>query len=137
MDEKYYKELEKLIQINDSEDVPVGAFIVCNGKIIASSINNREKKDNVLGHAEINCIFKAAKKLKTWKLYDCDLYVTLKPCKMCEQVIYESRIHNVYYLLDKMPEKQPFSQTMYHKIDAQNLEEKYKEKLSNFFSKMR
>ena len=82
-------------------EVPVGAVIVKNGKIVAKSGNKKEKKYDILGHAEIIAIKKASKKLKTWKLNDCEMYVTLKPCVLCENVIKTSRISKVYYLLDK------------------------------------
>ncbi len=78
-------------------DVPVGAIIVKNGRIIAKAHNEKEKKKNAIKHAEIIVIEKACKKLKTWHLDDCDLYVTLEPCLMCCGAIIQSRIKNVYY----------------------------------------
>ena len=78
-------------------DVPVGAIIVKNGKIIAKACNEKEKKKNAIKHAEIIVIEKACKKLKTWHLDDCDLYVTLEPCLMCCGAIIQSRIKNIYY----------------------------------------
>lgn len=77
-------------------EVPIGAVIVKNGKIIAKSHNNKEKKCCCLFHAEINAIKKASKKLKKWRLDDCEMYVTLDPCPMCASVIKQSRISNVY-----------------------------------------
>jgi len=65
-------------------EIPVGAVIVKDNKIIAKSHNNRQKKFNVYGHAEINCIIKAAKKIKDWRLDDCEMYVTLEPCDLCK-----------------------------------------------------
>jgi len=78
-------------------DVPVGAIIVRNDKIIAKAYNKKEKSKNAIKHAEIIAIEKACKKLKTWYLNDCDLYVTLEPCLMCCGAIIQSRIKNVYY----------------------------------------
>lgn len=78
-------------------DVPVGAIIVKNNKIISKAHNEKEKKKNATKHAEIIAIEKACKKLKTWHLDDCDLYVTLEPCLMCCGAIIQSRIGNVYY----------------------------------------
>ena len=78
-------------------DVPVGAIIVKNDKIVAKAYNEKEKKKNAIKHAEIIVIEKACKKLKTWHLDDCDLYVTLEPCLMCCGAIIQSRIKNVYY----------------------------------------
>jgi len=62
-------------------EVPIGAILVKNGKIIAKSHNNKEKKSCCLCHAEINVIKKASKKMKNWRLDDCEMYVTLDPCQ--------------------------------------------------------
>jgi tRNA(adenine34) deaminase len=75
----------------------VGAVIVRGGKIIASAYNRREKKQNALYHAEILAIDKACKKLKTFRLNECDLYVTLEPCAMCAGAIINARISAVYF----------------------------------------
>ena len=88
------KEAKKSIKTGD---IPVGAIIVENGKIITKAHNTREKKHNITGHAEINAIEKACKKKKTWHLNDCELYTTLEPCKMCLEVIKQARIKKVYY----------------------------------------
>lgn len=81
-------------------DVPVGAVIVRNGKIIAKAHNLKEKKHNPLMHAEIVAINKASKKLKRWRLDDCELYVTMEPCMMCTGAIIQSRIKKVYYSIE-------------------------------------
>ncbi len=78
------------------KEVPVGAVIVKNGKVIAKAHNLREKKKNALAHAEILCINKACKKLRNWRLEDCEMYVTLYPCDMCMGAIKQSRISRVY-----------------------------------------
>lgn len=78
-------------------EVPVGAVIVHDGKIIARGHNTREAKQSVLGHAEINAINKASKKIGSWRLEECDLYVTLEPCPMCSGAIIQSRIKNLYF----------------------------------------
>ena len=78
-------------------DVPVGAIIVKNDKIISKGHNEKEKRKIATKHAEIIAIEKACKKLNTWHLDDCDLYVTLEPCLMCCGAIIQSRIKNVYY----------------------------------------
>ena len=77
-------------------EVPIGAILVKNGKIIAKSHNNKEKKSCCLCHAEINAIKKASKKMKNWRLDDCEMYVTLDPCPMCASAIKQSRISTVY-----------------------------------------
>jgi tRNA(adenine34) deaminase len=81
-------------------EVPVAAIIVKNNKIISKAHNKRYRSNNPLYHAEIQCIIKASKKLKDWRLDNCDLYVTLKPCHMCEEILKEVRINNVYYLVE-------------------------------------
>ncbi len=79
------------------DEVPVGAVIVYNDKIIARGHNTRELKQSVLGHAEINAIKKASQKIGSWRLEDCDIYVTLEPCSMCSGAIIQSRIRNLYF----------------------------------------
>lgn len=76
-------------------EVPIGAVIVYKNKIIAKAYNKREKTQNALHHAEILAIEKACKKLKSWRLDECDLYVTLEPCPMCAGAILNSRINKV------------------------------------------
>lgn len=78
-------------------EVPVGAVIVKNGKIISKGYNLRESRQNSLNHAEIIAINKACKKLKNFRLEDCDLYVTVEPCLMCAGAIVQSRIRKVYF----------------------------------------
>ena len=88
------KEAKKAYEI---DEVPVGAVIIKEGKIIAKAHNLKEKKQLATAHAEILAIEKASKKMKNWRLEGCELFVTLKPCKMCRQVIKEARIKQVYY----------------------------------------
>ena len=78
-------------------EVPVGAVVVCDGKIVGRGRNRRETKKNALHHAEIEAINKACKKLGGWRLHRCDLYVTLEPCPMCAGAIINARIKTVYY----------------------------------------
>lgn len=79
------------------KEVPVGCVIVKNNKIIARAHNTREKSQNTIAHAEILAIQKACKKLKSWRLVNCDIYVTLEPCSMCSGAIIQSRIKNLIY----------------------------------------
>ena len=79
------------------DDVPVGCVIVKNDEIIASSGNEREKFHKISAHAEILAIEKAEQLLKTWKLDECEMYVTLEPCPMCASAIVQSRIKTVYF----------------------------------------
>ena len=80
----------------DKLEVPVGAVIVKEGKIIARAHNLKETKYDTTKHAEILAIQKASKKLNNWRLIDCDMYVTLEPCSMCAGAIINSRIRKVY-----------------------------------------
>ena len=77
-------------------EVPVGAVVVYAGHIIAGGRNRRENGKNALYHAELEAIYKACKKLGGWRLFDCDMYVTLEPCPMCAGAIINSRIRRVY-----------------------------------------
>ena len=79
------------------EEVPVGAIIVKNNKIISQAYNQREKKRDVTKHAEMIAISKACKKLKNWRLNDCTLYVTMEPCMMCAGAINQARIKKIIY----------------------------------------
>ncbi|MBS5737183.1 MAG: tRNA adenosine(34) deaminase TadA [Clostridiales bacterium] len=78
-------------------EVPVGAVIVRDGKIISSGYNRREEKQNSLLHAEISAIDRACKKLGSWRLCGCTLYVTLEPCPMCAGAVINSRIDRVVF----------------------------------------
>lgn len=88
------KEAKKALKIGE---VPIGAVIVKNDKIIARGYNKKEVKKDATEHAEIIAIKKASKKLGAWRLNDCDLYVTLEPCAMCAGAIIQARLNNVYY----------------------------------------
>ena len=79
------------------DEVPIGCIIVKDDKIIARGHNQRETNQSPIGHAEIIAINKASKKLKSWRLEGCDIYVTLEPCIMCSGAIIQSRIRKVYY----------------------------------------
>ena len=102
MEKKYIelvlKEAEKAY---NSGEVPVGAVIIKNNKIIAKAHNMVENKKNSIMHAEIIAITKASKKIRNWRLNNCDMYVSLEPCDMCKAVISEARIKKVYYILKK------------------------------------
>lgn len=78
-------------------EVPVGAVIVRNGQFISSGYNRRETDKNALKHAELIAINKACRRLGGWRLWECDIYVTLEPCPMCAGAIINSRLRNVYY----------------------------------------
>lgn len=95
--EKFMKEaLKQAKKAYDKLEVPVGAVIVKDGKIIARAYNQKEEKNDTTNHAEILAIKKASKKLGSWRLIDCDMYVTLEPCSMCAGALIQSRIRKVY-----------------------------------------
>lgn len=138
MNRAYYDILIKLAEkAAKKNEVPISAMIVKNGKIISKAYNKRDKNKNVLDHAEIIAIKKANKKLKDWRLFECDLYVTLKPCSICENVIKQARIKNVYYLVDKPETKKEYYKTKFIKENICTREQMYKKILSNFFQKKR
>lgn len=127
-------------------EVPVGAIIVKDGKIIAKAHNEKEMKHDTTKHAEILAIQKASKKLKTWRLYDCDMYVTLEPCTMCAGALIQSRIHKVY--IGAMDEKTGSCGSVLnlfedykfnHKVECENgiLKEECEKILKEFFKNLR
>ncbi|MBQ2890775.1 MAG: tRNA adenosine(34) deaminase TadA [Clostridia bacterium] len=96
--EKFMKEaLKEAKKAYRKGETPIGAVIVKDGKIIAKGHNKRETKKNALCHAEIIAINKACRKLGGWRLFQCDMYVTLEPCLMCAGAIVQSRIKNLYF----------------------------------------
>lgn len=99
MDKKHFmlKALEQAKIAYKKNEVPIGAVIVKDGKVIAEGYNKREKQQNALFHAEIVAINKACKKLKSWRLDDCDIYITLEPCLMCFGAILNARLKNCYF----------------------------------------
>ena len=96
--EKYMKiaikEAKKAIK---DGDIPVGVVIVRNDKIIVKAHNKKEKNKCSLDHAEMIALKKACKKLKTWHLDDCTMYVTMEPCLMCAGALLQSRIKKIVY----------------------------------------
>lgn len=126
------EEVNKAIRKNE---VPVASLLTLNGKIIAKAYNKTVICSNPIYHAEILTIIKAAKKLKCWNLSQCVLYTTLKPCKMCEEVIKASRIKNVYYILES--NKVANNKILYSKINFNNDDVYFKNKLQTFFKDKR
>ena len=94
----YMREALKLAQeAFDDGEVPVGAVIVKDGDIIAVGRNRREKAKNALLHAEIDAINNACTALGGWRLWNCEIYVTLEPCPMCAGAILNAHIPQVYF----------------------------------------
>lgn len=97
-DSFYMKEaLELARQAAQEGEVPVGAVVVLGDKIVGRGRNRREKGKNALAHAELEAIDEACKKLSGWRLWQCDMYVTLEPCPMCTGAIINSRIKRLVY----------------------------------------
>ena len=95
--EKFMKiALKEAKKAYDKLEVPVGAVIVKDGNVIARAHNLKETKFDTTKHAEILAIQKASKKLNSWRLIDCEMYVTLEPCSMCAGALINSRIKKVY-----------------------------------------
>lgn len=144
--EEYMKvALLEAIKAKNKKEVPIGAIIVKNGKIISRAHNLRETKKNSLYHAEIIAIDKACKKLKNFRLEDCEMYVTIEPCLMCAGAIVLSRIKKVYigapddkygtiYSTSKI-----FDAKSNHKVDyeAGVLEDECSSLVKNFFKDLR
>ena len=126
-------------------EVPVGAVIVKNGKIIARGHNQREEKQNALSHAEIECINMACKVLGTWRLEGCKMYVTLEPCPMCTGAIINSRISTLVFgafdskagCIDSVINLCDYPFNHKPEIYGGIMEDECKEILSEFFDKIR
>lgn len=94
----FMKRALELAEISAAEgEVPVGAVVVKDGVIVGEGRNRREKGKNALYHAEIQAIDSACKALGGWRLWQCDMYVTLEPCPMCAGAIINSRIKKVIF----------------------------------------
>lgn len=89
--------LELARQAEAEGEVPVGAVIVRQGRILAEGRNTRERARDALGHAEIEAIRSACRQLERWRLDDCELYVTLEPCPMCAGAIINARLRRLCY----------------------------------------
>ena len=100
-------------------EVPIGAVVVHDGQIIGRGHNMREKFQDVTYHAEILAIMEACTNLGSWRLEDCDLYVTLEPCIMCSGAIVNARIKNVYY--GAKDPKAGAVDSLYHLLSDQRL----------------
>lgn len=98
MNEKFMKlALEQAEIAYKLKEVPIGAVVVKNGEVISAAYNRRETGKNALFHAETEAIYKACERLGGWRLWECELYVTLEPCPMCAGAIVNARIPKVYF----------------------------------------
>ena len=145
-DDKYMKLAIKMAKKAEKKgEVPIGAIIVKNDKVVAKAHNTREKTHLATGHAEINVINLANKKLKSWRLEGCTLYVTIEPCPMCTGAIIQSRIDRVVYgardLKSGCHESviDLFDQKFNHKVEVTEgiLSDECGNIITNFFKKLR
>ncbi len=97
MNDYMYMALQQAKIALKHDEVPVGAIIVKDNKVIAKAYNRRQKKQNALYHAEVLAIDKACKKLHSFRLTDCTMYVTLEPCPMCAGAIINARLGKVVF----------------------------------------
>lgn len=137
------KEAQKALKYNE---VPIGAVIVLDGKIIARGYNKREKTQNATSHAEIIAIEKACKKLKSWRLDNAEIYVTLEPCPMCAGAIANARIKKLIFASkektsgDNLCEAILSSNRLNHKTEIyydEHYNEKCSQLLTDFFKNKR
>tara|TARA_B100000073_G_C23620145_1_gene528133 strand:+ start:128 stop:583 length:456 start_codon:yes stop_codon:yes gene_type:complete len=89
--------LELAMESFDDEEVPVGAVIVKDKKIIGEGKNKVISENDVTSHAEINALRDASKKIKNYRLNDCSMYVTLEPCHMCAKAVLDARISSIVF----------------------------------------
>lgn len=134
--------IDKIMELSqksfDADEIPVGAIVVKDGMIVGAGINNRTGSNSVIGHAEINAIEMACKNIGDWRLDDCELYVSLKPCMMCTGAIVDSRIKKVYYLCDRTNVCfEPNEYLSIQKINNVEMQEKYMKLLQLFFENKR
>ena len=121
-------------------EVPIGAVVVSGGKIISRGYNKRTKKQIATAHAEIEAIEKACKKLKSWRIPECEIYVTLEPCPMCMGAMLNARIKKVYFGAYEakgrsMTAQLAESNLLNHRIEVEGgvMREECAEILSSFF----
>lgn len=126
-------------------EIPVGAVVVKDGKIIGKGFNQRERKQLATKHAEIVAIEKACKKLKSWRLDGCQIYVTLEPCPMCAGAIANARIDTLLFAAEEKTSSDGLLQSILsslrlnHKVEVKRCEGKEEAQLllQNFFKEKR
>ena len=125
-------------------EVPIGAVVVCDGKIISRGHNRRTKLQIATAHAEVEAIEKACKKLKSWRIPECEIYVTLEPCPMCMGAMLNARIKKVYFGAYEAKGRSLTAELananlVNHVIEVEGgvMEEECSQILSTFFKEMR
>lgn len=145
MDERFMREAIALAQkAKKKGEVPIGAVVVYRGKIIGRGYNLRTKLQMATAHAEVRAINKACKKLKSWRLPEAEIYITLEPCPMCMGAILNARIDKVYFgayeqkgrsLTKELAEANLLNHTV--EVTGGVLEKECAEVLTSFFTEMR
>lgn len=145
MREEFMREALRLAEkAKKKGEVPIGAVVVLNGKVIGKGYNLRTRLQLATAHAELRAIERACKKVRSWRLPEAEIYVTLEPCPMCMGAILNARIDRVYFgayeqkgrsLTDELAN----ANLLNHKTEVVGgiMEEECKEVLSSFFSEMR
>lgn len=130
--------LEEAKKAYELDEIPVGCVIFRENEIVGCGYNKKESESNAILHAEIIAIDEACSKLRTWRLDECCLYVTLKPCMMCMGAIIESRIKKVYYGTENNNKQMYDFDKISKLVSLYNLENmECSEILSDFFKKKR
>ena len=145
MANKFMKAALKCAQKGLEEgEVPIGAVVVCDGKIISRGHNRRTKRQIATAHAEVEAIEKACKKLKSWRIPECEIYVTLEPCPMCMGAMLNARIKKVYFGAYEakgrsLTPELANANLVNHVIEVEGgvMEEECSQILSTFFKEMR
>lgn len=122
---------------NKSDNVPIAAVIVKDGKIIAKAHNLKNSTHRIIDHAEVLAILKASKKIKDWRLDNCELHVTLEPCPMCREIIKQSRISKVFFYVESNFTSELSRVTPYKKVINTDLNVEFSTILQHFFKKKR
>ena len=147
--ERYMKlALKEAQKAFDKDEVPIGAVIVKDGRVIARAYNKREEKNMATAHAEILVLEKACKKLNSWRLSNCDMYVTVEPCPMCAGALLNARINYLYFGTEDKKSGAVISNLnsldldktfCNHKVHYEGgvLEKECKSIVQNFFKKLR
>ena len=140
------KALDQAYEAYKLEEVPIGAVIVKDGKIVGKGYNKKEMSLDTTNHAEIVAIREASKNLKSWRLTDCTMYVTVEPCPMCAGAIVNSRIKEL--VIGTMDPKGGACGSLYNIVENDNLNHKLEVKrgilekecsdiMKKFFKKLR
>ncbi|MDD2490154.1 MAG: nucleoside deaminase [Bacilli bacterium] len=138
MEKKFMKEaMKQAIKACNRGEIPVGAVIVKDGKVIARGYNKKEKTKDVTKHAEIIAIQKACKKNNDWRLSGCSLYVTLEPCLMCMGALLEARIDKLVFGAVSENKNSEKANNKSLEIIGGVLEKENSEILKKFFQKKR